>query len=109
METFNPPVRPKTSSPTRTVNVISNSFGDGYEQETADGLNPVRTELTLTWPVLTIEQTKDIDAFFIANAGKAFYFALPGEDVKMWRCNEWSPPIERGSGSMTATLKEVFA
>lgn len=109
MQTFNPPVRPKTSNPTRTVKVISNSFGDGYEQETLDGLNAIRMELTLTWPMLTIEQVREIDSFFAANAGKTFYFALPSEDVRMWRCNEWSPPIERGSGSLTATLKEVFA
>lgn len=109
METFNPPVRPKASNPTRTVKVITNSFGDGYEQEILDGLNAIRTELTLTWPVLTIEQAQEIDAFFAANAGKVFGFALPGETERMWRCNEWSPLIERGSGSLTATLKEVFA
>lgn len=109
MQTFNPPVRPKTSNQTRTVKVISNDFGDGYDQEIADGLNPVRTEMELTWPVLTISQIQEIDAFFVTNAGKAFYFALPEENPRMWRCNEWSPPIERGTGSMTATLKEVFA
>lgn len=108
METFNPSVRPKTSGQTRTVKVITNSFGDGYEQEIADGLNPVRTELTLTWPVLTIPQMQEIDAFFVINAGKAFYFALPEEQPRKWRCNEWSPPYEAGTGSMTATLKEVF-
>ena len=45
---FTPPVRPKTTSALIEIKTKSNSFGDGYEQAVADGLNAARESLELS-------------------------------------------------------------
>ena len=106
---FAPPVRPKTTSASIEIKTKSNSFGDGYEQAVADGLNAARESLELSWPVLTFAQASAIHEFFKARYGQPFTWAQPGQTAQTWRCIKWTRPFDRGVCSMTAELTEVFA
>ena len=106
---FEPPVRPKTTSSSIEIKTKSNSFGDGYEQSVADGINAVREKLELSWPVLTFDQASQIHEFLKARKGLPFTWAQPGEDAQTWRCVKWTRPFDRGVCSMSAELTEVFA
>lgn len=108
IETFNPPIRPKTSEIKTKARLSTNDFGDGYSQDIADGINAADREMTLTWPILTFEQAAEIDAFFSLNIGKSFYFNIPGQPKRSWRCTEWQITNETGMSSMTAMLSEVI-
>lgn len=108
-QTFAPPVRPKTSSASVEVKTVSVDFGDGYSQVSADGLNAARETLALTWPVLTFAQAAQIHAFFKARDAQPFWWSLPGEPARLWRCTKWTRPFSAGTQSMTAELAEVFA
>lgn len=106
---FTPPIAPQAASADRSARVISNKFGDGYEQAVLDGLNAQETSLSLSWPVLTFEQCNEIDKFFSDNKGKSFLWALPGQEQKRWRCDAWKTEYEACAAKVSATLKEVFA
>lgn len=105
---FQPSIAPQSASAGRSIRVISNKFGDGYEQAVLDGLNAQETSLSLSWPVLTFEQCAEIDTFFTENKGKSFLWALPGQEQKRWRCDEWKTDYEVCLAKADATLKEVF-
>lgn len=105
---FKPPIEPQGASADRSVRVISNKFGDGYEQAVLDGLNARETSLSLSWPVLTFGQCAEIDNFFTENKGKSFLWSLPGQQRKRWRCDEWKVDYEACLAKINATLKEVF-
>lgn len=106
---FTPPIAPQSASANRSARVISNKFGDGYEQAVLDGLNAQETSLELSWPVLTFEQCNAIDQFFSENKGRSFLWALPGQGQKRWRCDGWKTEYEACMAKASATLKEVFA
>ena len=106
---FSPPIRPKTTSGQIEVKTKSNSFGDGYEQSVADGINAVRHTLSLSWPVLTFAQASQIHEFLKSRKGQPFRWAQPGQAAQTWRCIKWTRPFDRGVCSMTAELTEVFA
>lgn len=107
--TFAPPVRPKTSAGTTQVRVLSNDYGEGYSQVIDDGINCISESLNLTWPVLTFEQAEQITAFFKGNKSRPFYWGLPGQPAKKWRCLKWQRTFQRGTCSLSAEFTEVFA
>lgn len=106
--TFSPSIEPNAASLKRTARISSSKFGDGYEQVVLDGINALESEISLSWPILTFEQCNEIDKFFADNKAKSFYWALPGQEQKRWRCDEWQPQYEACLASMSATFKEVF-
>lgn len=110
MDTFNPTIAPESANPNHTVNVNRNDFEEGYDQNVLVGLHPVRVKtMSLSWSVLSTEQTNEIIDWFISHAGQRFYWALPGRAAQMWTCDEWSPTNERNAVTgMTATFREVF-
>lgn len=114
MPTFAPPVAPSVgSAPDNEVRLLTASFGDGYEQVAADGLNSRRQVWRLTWQTLTKSQADAIVGFLNARGGaEPFDWTPPGEAAAMrFRCPEWSPPKpESGDGvfTVTATFRQAF-
>ena len=111
MDTFTPPYRPKTSTPTYKAIGSDNTFGDGYEQGIRTDLHNYKIDsLSLSWDILTLAQMQAIDEFFKAHVKITFLWKLAHETTpRMWRIDEWSPPMSAGQASITANFHEVFA
>lgn len=77
--TFNPPVAPSLQSEREiTFKVFEAGFGNGYEQRSLDGTNPVRHTWNLVWESLSTTEANTIEAFFIAtNCTEPFYWQSP--------------------------------
>lgn len=85
------------------------SFGDGYEQRGAKGLNAdLRTyELAFTG---TVEKINAIDNFLKDKAGyKAFNWTPYAENGGIFKCETWKKSYKTGYLTLTATFKEVVA
>lgn len=55
-------------------------FGDGYNQRSADGINPKSEEYEITVDGMTLAQKNDLDAFIGRHGGhKAFLWTPGGE------------------------------
>ena len=106
---FSPPINPQKADDNVTGQKNDNSFGDGYEQTIILGLNAVKSELPLSWPVLTETQKNSIAGFLKTNAGKTFLWGLPGESQRKWKCDKWEIKRDRAQVSIDATFREVFA
>jgi phage-related protein len=75
---FNPPIPPSSVRKRPEVRVLTASFGDGYQQKVADGLNNVRKVFALEWEVLTPAQADAIVTFLESHGGyKPFLYASP--------------------------------
>ena len=111
---FSPPVPPSVgSAPDNEVNLLTASFGDGYEQVQPDGLNHRRQTWRLTWQTLTRLDADTIVDFLNARGGaEVFDWTPPGYgSATQFRCAEWSPPRpETGDDvfSVTATFRQAF-
>lgn len=82
------------NGPQRTVKprVYKAKFGDGYEQVTSAGLNPLEQEWSLSFTLLSQATYNAISDFLEARKGaEAFYWVPPGKvtAVKV-RCEEWA-------------------
>ena len=106
---FSPSISPQTADESVSVQKSDNAFGDGYEQTIILGLNAVRAEIPLSWPVVTESQKTEITAFLTENAGKTFLWALPGENMRKWKCDKWEVKRDRAVISINATIREGFA
>lgn len=88
--------------------VISNEFGDGYNQESADGINHLRTKVSVMWPDGLTETEKNlIEAFFVERGGyQPFLWTFPGdEDPSKWKCRPWAVKLTGPrSWGITATF-----
>jgi len=97
------------TNPSYKADIRSFEFGDGYQQVSPKGLNPVRQEVTVVLPGLTKEGRKEVLAFLAANAGKPFLYAHDGDEPKKYMCDEWN---ERKHGpnvyEINATFKQLF-
>lgn len=94
---FKPPKNPDQGPelPTK-ANIFAASFGDAYTQVGKRGLNHITTGLALSWSLLTVSQKEALDAFFRERGGyQPFFYGLPGDVIRQWRCEEWAP---RGRG-----------
>lgn len=103
MLTFSPARAPSRSSQGATVEakVLEASFGDGYTQRAAPGINSVRETVSLTWEHVARADGQSILDFFIARSGvDAFLYAVPPADTpKRWTCRKWRYS-ESGPGLM---------
>jgi phage-related protein len=107
--TFTPAVPPSPGTETdREIKLKTAEFGDGYSQETRDGINHIRQVVTLNWEVLTIEQAAAIEDFFHARGGdEPFYYALSDDVTRKWTCKTFKRRRE-GPNSVSATFKQSF-
>jgi phage-related protein len=99
-----------TSRMTRKPSVLEAEFGDGYVQDSPEGINSTRMVYTLVFDVAPA--TADlIDAFLAAHVGLPFIWTPPRKTALRWRCNdEWGVGEESfGLVSVTATFKQDFA
>lgn len=110
LETFNPPVPPSPGTETETTLKLKTAqFGDGYTQETRDGLNHMRLKAELRWEVLLPADAATIETFFRNHGGDTpFYYALAHDTTRKWTCKVWKRTRDTPN-SMTATLEESFS
>jgi phage-related protein len=112
LATFTPAMQPSVGATNKPrVKILSAPFGDGYSQATADGLNHIRNEFSLTWEVLTPAQADAIDTFLRTQGGATpFYWTAPGASTpQKWTCEEWSVSfIQAGFRRITATFVQSF-
>lgn len=109
LPTFSPPYPPTVSENTPEVKILEAEFGDGYSQETGDGLNNVRSVVRLTWEVLTPAEAKSILDFFKEQRGYGRFWYQLSDDATptKWSCKEWSHT--RGTpNTVTATFRQQF-
>ncbi len=104
--TFTPPIEPSSIKNTPKLKLLQASFGDGYSQTTRDGMNHMRTILTLEWEVLTPEQSTAIISFFEERGGD-LPFNYAG---KRFTCADWNESTGRANlRSISATFEQDFA
>lgn len=84
-------------------------FGDGYTQESPDGINFNQYVWSLNWETLTLEEKTIIENFLVARAGyQTFQWTDPENSVykvkcKSWNISEFAPKIY----SIKATFNQV--
>jgi phage-related protein len=108
MSDFNyQPIR--NPSATTTPKVLASSFGDGYEQRVADGINTMPETYALTF-----RNTKDviitIKTFFKSKAGaESFTWTPDGESEIKVKCPTWTDiRLDKNSAEISATFVQVF-
>lgn len=88
--------------------VLTASFGDGYEQRVADGINTIRRVWNLTFTKTTTDMAAVIA--FLENEGgiTAFNWTPPSGSAGLWVCREWNNTINDAFDSLTVQFTEVF-
>lgn len=98
----------KRTRPTWRASIRQFNFGDGYSQNSPQGLNPVKAEIAVVVPSLSRAQRDAVHAFFKANAGRPFLFAYDGDPLQKFTCEEWSEEKHRPDlYTVNATFKQV--
>lgn len=105
--TSSPPLRDPTR-PEESARTLSAGFGDGYSQESGDGLNAVSMTVRLSWR-LPVAEVQEKLAFLRARAGYApFWWTLPRETApRLWRCKSWGGGYRWRLDILEATFTEV--
>lgn len=109
LRTFTPPVRQSPGTKIKpTVKKLSAEFGDGYTQESPDGINNVRDNVDLVWDTLLPDQAKAMEIFMKEHKGVIpFYYDVDEGEMRRWKCEVWDRT--RGSPfSFSATFVEYF-
>lgn len=107
METFDFPVHAKL---TGNINfkTISTTFGDGYVQETVEGLN----NISEAWNITTSgEYVLEVKSFLDTHQGyKAFKWTTPLGEEKLFKCRKGYSltHINGDLFSLSTRLEEVF-
>ncbi len=109
MTTFNIATPDQDASAAMQVKLRSFSFGDGYTQDIADGLNAVSGVYTLNFTNRTQATVQAMDDFFTNQAGAPFTWVNPrGQTIKV-KCLQWIPSyIVSTACSMSATFTQSF-
>ncbi|MEY4952413.1 MAG: hypothetical protein RL299_837 [Pseudomonadota bacterium] len=87
------------------------SFGDGYEQRVADGINTARDEWNLRFSVRTDAEADDILAFLRTQAAvSAFNWTPPGASIPIKVvCREWQRTMDsHNKNTVTAKFIRVY-
>lgn len=106
--TFTPEFGPRATYKPRVRNI---SFGDGYQQRQAEGLNSRQQSWDLTFAYRSQTEADQILAFLTArNAVEAFDWTPPYESTAIKVvCREWSKSVERSNlNTITARFEQVF-
>ena len=91
--------------------VLTASFGDGYEQRTADGINTNPRVYNLQFNNRDYTEANNIDQFFKDRNGvESFVWQPPdGSEQGNFVCASWNKSFPTfGVISVTATFREVF-
>jgi phage-related protein len=88
----------------------SAKFGDGYEQRSPDGLNPIAQMWGLTFSNRETSEAEAIDDFLIARGGHEYFdWTPPGGSAGRYICRQWSRVlVYYNIESITATFEQVF-
>ena len=79
-DTFSPPRAPSVGTTKNSkLSVISTRFGDGYVQDSPNGIMPPVKSWTLTWDPILKTEAATIETWLDAHNGKPFSYTLPGE------------------------------
>lgn len=99
-----------TSAKDTEVRTLSAGFGDGYRQESGDGLNAARRAWTLEWRLPVAEATT-VEAFLAARGGHEPFWWTPPRDSSavLVRCRKWKRTFPLPSrDDLSATFEEAF-
>jgi len=101
----------RTSSP----RVLKATFGDGYEQRLADGINNIQEEYSIAFNNRTKEEIDDITAFLASKNGvTSFEFTIPdsnnsGESTVKVVCEQYNQNYTYGDFyGCTAMFRRVY-
>lgn len=102
-----------TSNVKETARNNSVSFGEGYEQNAADGINSLIVSIDVTHEEVTDSILAAILVLLRARRGVSYFLWTPplaGYNTQMkWRCDSWNvQPLQYNSSTLTATLRQVF-
>lgn len=98
------------ATPTITYTVRTAQMGDGYAQESGDGINNKKE----SWEVTYVGSLADVTAimtFFDALAGyKAFFWTNPLNQLGLYKCKN-PTPVEMGGDTyqLTGTFTKAYA
>lgn len=91
--------------------VTATRYGDGYEQRSADGINPIAQQWSLNFEEVDNAIADDIVTFWRARGGVEAFDWTPkwGTVAIRVKCSKWSRvPDGDGLSRMTATFQQVF-
>lgn len=97
-------------TPDISYKTISSKFGDGYVQESADGINNEDEQYSIRVHAREAE-AKEIQAFFRRHAGwKSFFWTPPLGTLGLYRCKD-AVPTPQGGGLylFTGTFVKYYA
>ena len=85
------------------------SFGDGYGQVAADGINDFLVEsASPVWSNLTSSELQTAETFLKGLRGASFQWTSPLHTTqRKWRLVEYSPGASRTNFMLKMTIKEV--
>lgn len=101
---------PQTATQEAAPRVLSASFGDGYQQRVAFGINTQPRKWSLTFRDRASALQPAVD-FLVARAGvESFDWTPPAGAAGKFVCDGWSatPHSGRGFIDLSATFREVF-
>ena len=113
MQTFAPPVDPSPDIGHEIEpRVLVATFGDGYTQRSADGINTLQQRYgSLRWDNVSLAEADAITDFFVARGGvEAFFWTPPDTGVTAkYRATKWGR-MRRTVASyvVTASLVQEF-
>ena len=103
------------SSPKNDFRVLEASFGDGYSQRAADGLNSSKITWSLTWEVRPVADITTINDFLVDKLGfEHFLWTSPTEVTeRKWICKSINGPTPisaeaSGYSTLSCEFEEVF-
>lgn len=101
-----------------TPQVLTATFGDGYEQRIVDGINSIKEQYSLTYKTRTKEDIDDIVAFLDGTKGvTSFDFKIPDSNNSANNnittikavCTTYSTSFEYDNFySLNVTIKRVY-
>jgi phage-related protein len=108
----------RTMTRTSAPKVLRASFGDGYEQRVANGINSIEEKYSVSFKNRTKEDIDDIVDFFDGKAGVTkFPFTLPdsnnttntGEHTVQVVCEQYNTNFEYDNFyTLTTTFRRVY-
>ena len=111
MSTFSPPIAPSYTTAVDTqIKMLTNDFGDGYAQDTPDGLNNIADTFNVVWTNIS-----DTNAIIIRNTlkgynGLPFTWTDPDGNTNNYTCVKMSRAFTGfRNGNFTATFNQNFS